>query len=161
MTKHKEKLIPGKELFENYLEARSALISNLKRVIAILIQCDALDINPKVSLDKLKFDKNLGWVSGHQWQYAAGHEEIYCQHTYNFSRSWSNSDGRCTIKVPLSLLGMSDTDIYKLYRDVAIKELEAKKAAIEKKIQQATAPYNSQLEDVEEQMAALMKTACT
>lgn len=156
----KEKLTPGKELFENYLNAKNELVANMKRVITVLIKCNALDVNPNKATESITSDQKLSWVSSHQWQYSEGHEAIWCQHTYKPSRSWGTFD-RCTIKVPLNLLGMTDKDIYKLYGEAAIKELEAKRDALQAKLKKVTEPLNDQIANVEEQMNALMKTQCT
>ncbi len=163
-TKHKETKdspITGPEIFANYLTARNELVTNLKRVIKVLIQCNALDVEPKQALDVLAGDKNLGWVSGHQWQYAAGHDEIYCQHKYKKRGMWTGSFDSCTIKVPIAYLGTPDKDIYKIYRAAALKDLEAKKVAIEAKIKKVTEPLKGQLDEVECQMKTLMDTEVT
>jgi len=157
----KDSPVTGPEIFANYIAARNALVANLKRVIKVLIQCNALDVEPKQALGVLVGDKNLGWVSGHQWHYAAGHEEIYCQHKYKKPRAWIGPLESCTIKVQLALLGTPDQDIYKIYRDAALKDLEAKKAAIEAKIKKVTEPLKGQLDEVEGQMKTLLDTEVT
>lgn len=151
----KDSPVTGPEIFENYLAARNALVANLKRVIKVLIQCNALDVEPKQALDVLVGDKNLGWVSGHQWQYSSGHDTIYCQHKYKKPRAWIGPLESCTIKVQLALLGTPDQDIYKIYRDAALKDLKQKKAAIEAKIKKVTEPLKGQLDEVNEQINAL------
>lgn len=160
MKKDKETLTPGKELFENYFNAKNELVANLKRVITVLIQCNALDVTPSQATESLSSDPKLSWVSGHQWQYSEGHESIWCRNTYKPSRSWGTFDS-CTIRVPLSILGMTDKDIYKVYGKAAIKELEAKRDALKEKLKKVTEPLNDKIAHVEEQMNALMKTQCT
>ena len=119
----------GTEVFENYLNAKKTLTSRIKAVLDIMAKCDSLDVVPKDAAKWVARDTTK--TSSHQWRYSAGHETIYCEHSYDFRGSYHN---KCTVKLPVRFLGMTDAEILKENREAAIKALEEQRKALEDQI---------------------------
>jgi hypothetical protein len=142
----------GTEIFDNYLNAKKTLTSRIKAVLDILTQCNSLDVEPK---DAAKWvARETTKVSSHQWQYNAGHETIYCQHMYDFRGSFNK---KCTVKLPVRFLGMTDEEILKENREAAIKALEEQRKALEDSIVEVSKPINDKIGKIDEQIEALKK----
>ena len=142
----------GTELFENYINVKKALSSRIKAVLDIMAQCNSLDVEPE---DAVKWvARETTKVSSHQWQYNAGHETIYCQHMYDFRRSLHN---KCTVKLPVRFLGMTDAEILKENHEAAIKALEEQRKALEDRIVKVSEPINDEIAKIDAQIKALKK----
>lgn len=140
----------GTEVFENYIKAKKALTSRIKAALDIMAQGNSLDVEPK---DAAKWvARETTKVSSHQWQYNAGHETIYCQHMYDFR---GNLHNKCTVKLPVRFLGMTDEEILKENREAAIKALEEQRKAIEDRIVKVSEPINDEIGKIDAQIEAL------
>lgn len=142
----------GTEVFENYIKAKKALTSRIKAVLDIMAKCNSLDVEPE---DAAKWvARETTKVSSHQWQYNAGHETIYCQHMYDFR---GNLHNKCTVKLPVRFLGMTDEEILKENREAAIKALEEQRKALEDRIVKVSEPINDEIGKIDAQIEALKK----
>lgn len=145
---------PGAALFEAYVTAKQNLTEKLKTVLQILAACNALEVEQG---DKNYIVSYIGKsprdIASHQWRYCAGHEKIFCQHTYrlNFSSSFKTA----MIKVPVKYLGMSDDEIWAENENTAIKALEEKKASYEKKRSEILKPIDEKISGVDTQIKML------
>ena len=148
----KTKLELGTEIFDNYVNAKKTLTSRIKAVLDIMAQCNSLDVDPN---DAAKWvARETTKVSSHQWQYNAGHETIYCQHMYDFRGSFNK---KCTVKLPVRFLGMTDEEILKENREAAIKALEEQRRALEDSIAEVSKPINDKIGKIDAQIEALKK----
>jgi hypothetical protein len=142
----------GTEVFENYIKAKKALTSRIKAALDIMAQCNSLDVEPK---DAAKWvARETTKVSSHQWRYNSGHETIYCDHMYDFRGSYHN---KCTVKLPVRFLGMTDEEILKENREAAIKALEEQRKALEDRIVKVSEPINDEIGKIDAQIEALKK----
>lgn len=151
MTEAKE--THGCELFDAYLAAKKALNTSIKQVLDILAKFNALDVIP--SEDARLVAQETTQVSSHQWRYNSGHETIYCEHSYGH-RSYGAFQ-KCTVKVPVKYLNMTDEEIVKENRDAAIAALEAKKAEIEGQIEEKTRSMRNHLKKITSEIDSLKK----
>ena len=142
----------GSELFDNYLSIKKALTTKIKSVLDIMAQCNSLDVEPKDAAKWVAHETTK--VSGHQWQYNAGHETIYCQHVYDFR---GNLHNKCTVKLPVRFLGMTEAEILKENREAAIKALEEQRKALEDRIAEVKKPINDKIAKIDAQIEALKK----
>lgn len=143
----------GCELFDAYLAAKKALNTRIKQVLDILAKFNALDVIP--SEDARLVAQETTQVSSHQWRYNSGHETIYCEHSYGH-RSYGAFQ-KCTVKVPVKYLNMTDEEIVKENRDAAIAALEAKKAEIEWQIEEKTRSMRNHLKKITSEIDSLKK----
>jgi len=149
---NKTNLELGTELFDNYINAKKALTSRIKAALDIMAQCNSLDVAPK---DAAKWvARETTKVSSHQWRYNSGHETIYCDHMYDFRGSYHN---KCTVKLPVRFLGMTDEEILKENREAAIKALEEQRKALEDRIVKVSEPINDEIGKIDAQIEALKK----
>ena len=144
----------GTEVFDNYINAKKALTSRIKAALDIMAQCNSLDVEPKDAAKWVAHETTK--VSGHQWQYNAGHETIYCQHVYDFR---GNLHNKCTVKLPVRFLGMTEAEILKENREAAIKALEEQRKALEDRIAEVKKPINDKIAKIDAQIEALKKEA--
>ena len=142
----------GAEVFDNYLNAKKTLTSRIKAVLDIMAKCKSLDVEPKDAASWVARDTTK--VSSHQWQYNAGHETIYCQHMFDFRGNYHN---KCTVKLPVRFLGMTDEEILKENREAAIKALEEQRKALESQIAEVKKPINAKIAKIDAQIEALKK----
>ena len=142
----------GTEVFDNYINAKKALTSRIKAALDIMAQCNSLDVEPKDAAKWVAHETTK--VSGHQWQYNAGHETIYCQHVYDFR---GNLHNKCTVKLPVRFLGMTEAEILKENREAAIKALEEQRKALEDRIDEVKKPINDKIAKIDAQIEALKK----
>ena len=145
---------PGAALFGAYVTAKKNLTEKLKTVLQILVVCDALEVDQ--SDDKYitsYIGKNINAIVSHQWRYCAGHEKIYCQHTY--SPQLAHSYKNITVKVPVKYLGMSDEEIWADNENKAIKSLEEKKASYERKRSAMLKPIDEKISGMDKQIKML------
>lgn len=143
----------GCELFDAYLAAKKALNTRIKNVLDILAKFNALDVIPSEAARLVAQETTQ--VSSHQWRYNSGHETIYCEHSYGH-RSYGCFK-KCTVKVPVKYLGMTDEEIAKENREAAIAALEAKKAEIEGQIEEKTRSMRSHLKKISSEIDVLKK----
>lgn len=143
----------GCELFDNYLAAKKALNTRIKQVLDILAKFNALDVIPSEAARLVAQETTQ--VSSHQWRYNSGHETIYCEHSYGH-RSYGCFK-KCTVKVPVKYLNMTDEEIVKENRDAAIAALEAKKAEIEGQIEEKTRSMRNHLKKITSEIDSLKK----
>lgn len=143
----------GCELFDAYLAAKKALNTRIKNVLDILAKFNALDVIPSEAARLVAQETTQ--VSSHQWRYNSGHETIYCEHSYGH-RSYGCFK-KCTVKVPVKYLGMTDEEISKENREAALAELEAKKAEIEGQIEEKTRSMRSHLKKITSEIDVLKK----
>jgi len=149
---NKTKLELGTDLFENYNNAKKALTSRIKAVLDIMAKCNSLDVEPE---DAAKWvARETTKTSSHQWRYSAGHETIYCEHSYDFRGSFHN---KCTVKIPVRFLGMTDEEILRENREIAIKALEEQRKVLEDKIVKVNEPINAEIGKIDAQIEALKK----
>ena len=142
----------GTEIFDNYINAKKTLTSRIKAVLDIMAQCNTLDVEPK---DAAKWvARETTKVSSHQWQYNAGHETIYCQHMYDFRGSLHT---KCTVKLPVRYLGMTDMEIIKENREAVIKALKEQRKALKDSIVEVSKPINDKIDKIDAQIEALQK----
>ena len=142
----------GTEVFDNYINAKKALTSRIKAALDIMAQCNSLDVEPKDAAKWVAHETTK--VSGHQWQYNAGHETIYCQHVYDFR---GNLHNKCTVKLPVRFLGITEAEILKENREAAIKALEEQRKALEDRIAEVKKPINDKIAKIDAQIEALKK----
>lgn len=140
----------GSEVFDNYINAKKTLTSRIKAALDIMAQCNSLDVEPKDAAKWVAHETTK--VSSHQWQYNAGHETIYCQHMYDFRGSYHN---KCTVKLPVSFLGMTDEEILKENREAAIKALEEQRKALEDRIAEVSEPIHDEIGKIDAKIEAL------
>lgn len=153
MSTNANKETHGCELFDAYLAAKKALNTRIKQVLDILAKFNALDVIP--SEDARLVAQETTQVSSHQWRYNSGHETIYCEHSYGH-RSYGFFQ-KCTVKVPVKYLNMTDEEIVKENRDAAIAALEAKKAEIEGQIEEKTRSMRNHLKKITSEIDSLKK----
>lgn len=153
MSTNANKETHGCELFDAYLAAKKALNTRIKQVLDILAKFNALDVIP--SEDARLVAQETTQVSSHQWRYNSGHETIYCEHSYG-PRSYGAFQ-KCTVKVPVKYLNMTDEEIVKENRDAAIAALEAKKAEIEWQIEEKTRSMRNHLKKITSEIDSLKK----
>lgn len=153
MSTNANKETHGCELFDAYLAAKKALNTRIKQVLDILAKFNALDVIP--SEDARLVAQETTQVSSHQWRYNSGHETIYCEHSYGH-RSYGAFQ-KCTVKVPVKYLNMTDEEIVKENRDAAIAALEAKKAEIEGQIEEKTRSMRNHLKKITSEIDSLKK----
>lgn len=142
----------GTEVFDNYINAKKALTSRIKAALDIMAQCNSLDVTPDEAIKWVARDTTK--VSSHQWRYNSGHETIYCDHMYDFRGSFSR---KCTVKLPVRFLGMTDEEILKENREAAIKALEEQRKALEARIVKVSEPINDEIGKIDAQIEALKK----
>lgn len=143
----------GCELFDAYLAAKKALNTRIKNVLDILAKFNALDVIPSEAAQVVA--QEITQVSSHQWRYNSGHETIYCEHSYGH-RSYGCFK-KCTVKLPVKYLGMTDEEIAKENREAALAALEAKKAEIEGQIEEKTKSMRNHLKRITSEIDALKK----
>ena len=143
----------GCELVDNYLAAKKALNTRIKNVLEILAKFDRLDVTPSEAAQVVAQETTQ--VSSHQWRYNSGHETIYCEHSYGH-RSYGSFQ-KCTVKVPVKYLNMTDKEIAKENREAALAALEAKKAEIECQIEEKTRSMRSYLKRINSEIDTLKK----
>ena len=145
---------PGAALFDAYATAKQNLMEKLKTVLQILVACNALEVEQgDTNYIASYIRKNIKDIASHQWRYCAGHEKIYCQHTYH--SKYSHSFISATIKVPVKYLGMSDDEIWAENAANAIKALEEQKASYEKQRSEMLKPIDEKINEVYTQIAML------
>lgn len=145
---------PGIALFEAYVTAKQNLTEKLNTVLQILVACDALEVEQGDNKYIASYiGKNIKAIASHQWRYVAGHEKIYCQHTY--CPQSSHSFKSIMIKVPVKYLGMSDDEIWADNENKAIKALEEKKASYERKRSEMLKPMDEKISGVDKQIKML------
>ncbi len=145
---------PGAALFEAYATAKQNLTEKLKTVLQILVACDALEVEQgDRNYIASYIGKNISDIASHQWRYCAGHEKIYCQHTYH--SKYFHSFKSITVKVPVKYLGMSDEDIWADNENNAIKALEEKKASYERKRSDLLKPMDEKISGLDKQIKML------
>ena len=145
---------PGVALFEAYVTAKQNLTAKLNTVLQILVACDALEVehgDKNYIADYI--GKNTKDIASHQWRYCAGHDKIFCQHTYR--QQHSHSFTSVTVKVPVKYLGMSDDEIWADNENKAIKALEEKKDSYERKRSEMLKPIDAKINGVYTQIAML------
>lgn len=140
----------GTEVFENYIKAKKALTSRIKAALDIMAQCNSLDVEPKDATKWVARDTTK--VSSHQWRYNSGHETIYCDHMYDFRGSYHN---KCTVKLPVRFLGMTDEEILKENREAAIKVLEEQRKVLEDRIAEVSEPIHDEIGKIDAKIEAL------
>lgn len=133
----------GTEVFDNYINAKKILTTKIKSVLDIMAQCNSLDVTPDEAIKWVARDTTK--VSSHQWRYNSGHETIYCDHMYDFRGSFSR---KCTVKLPVRFLGMTDEEILKENREAAIKALEEQRKAIEDRIINTNKPLHAEIDKI-------------
>ena len=138
----------GTEVYDNYINAKKTLTSRIKAVLDIMARCNSLDVEPKDAANWVARETTK--VSSHQWQYNAGHETIYCQHMYDFRGTFNK---KCTVKLPVRFLGMSDEEILKENREAVIKALKEQRKALEDSI----VKVNDEVGKIDVQIEALKK----
>lgn len=143
----------GCELFDNYLAAKKALNSRIKQVLEIMAKFNALDVTPSEAAQVVAQETTQ--VSSHQWRYNAGHETIYCEHYFDHRSRASFS--KCTVKVPVKYLNMTDKEIAKENREAALAALEAKKAEVEGLIEEKTRSMRKYLKKINSEIDDLKK----
>ena len=143
----------GCELFDNYLAAKKALNTRIKQVLEIMAKFNALDVTPSEAAQVVAQETTQ--VSSHQWRYNAGHETIYCEHYFDHRSRASFS--RCTVKVPVKYLNMTDKEIAKENREAALAALEAKKAEVEGLIEEKTRSMRKYLKKINSDIDDLKK----
>ena len=143
----------GCELFDNYLTAKKALTTRIKNVLEILAKFNALDVTPSEAAQVVAQETTQ--VSSHQWRYNAGHETIYCEHYFDHRSRASFS--KCTVKVPVKYLNMTDKEIAKENREAALAALEAKKAEVEELIEEKTRSMRKYLKKINSEIDDLKK----
>jgi hypothetical protein len=145
---------PGAALFGAYVTAKKNLTEKLKTVLQILVACDTLEVDPSDDKYIISYiGKNINAIASHQWRYCAGHEKIYCQHTY--SPQLGHSFKSITVKVPVKYLGMSDDEIWDDNKDLALKALNEKKASLERKRAAVLRPVDEKISVIEEQIKSI------
>lgn len=77
---------------------------------------------------------------------------LYCEHMYDFRGSYHN---KCTVKLPVRFLGMTDEKILKENREVAIKALEEQRKALEDRIAKVSEPINDEIGKIDAKIEAL------
>ena len=153
MSTNANKETHGCELFDNYLAAKKALNTRIKQVLDILAKFNALDVTPSEAARLVAQETTQ--VSSHQWRCNSGHETIYCEHSYGH-RSYGVFQ-KCTVKVPVKYLNMTDEEIANENRDAAIAALEAKKAEIEGRIEEKTRSMRNSLKRINSDIDSLKK----
>ena len=153
MSTNENKEATACELFDNYIAAKKALNTRIKNVLAILAKFNALDVNPPEAAQVVAQETTQ--VSSHQWRYNSGHETIYCEHMYGH-RSHSLFQ-KCTVKVPVRYLNMTDEEITKENKEAAIAALEAKKAEVEEQIEEKTRSMRNYLKKINSEIDTLKK----
>lgn len=153
MSTNANKETHGCELFDAYLAAKKALNTRIKQVLDILTKFNALDVIPSEAARLVAQETTQ--VSSHQWRYNSRHETIYCEHSYGH-RSYGAFQ-KCTVKVPVKYLNMTDEEIVKENRDAAIAALEAKKAEIEGQIEEKTRSMRNHLKKITSEIDSLKK----
>lgn len=143
----------GCELFDNYLAAKKALNTRIKQVLEIMAKFNALDVTPSEAAQVVAQETTQ--VSSHQWRYNAGHETIYCEHYFDHRSRASFS--KCTVKVPVKYLNMTDKEIAKENREAALTALEAKKAEVEGLIEEKTRSMRKYLKKINSDIDDLKK----
>lgn len=143
----------GCELFDAYLTAKKALTTRIRNVLDILAKFNALNVTPSEAAQVVA--QEITQVSSHQWRYNSGHETIYCEHSYGH-RSYGCFK-KCTVKVPVKYLNMTDKEISKENREAALAALEAKKAEIEAQIAEKTKSMRSYLKKINSEIDVLKK----
>ena len=142
----------GTEVFDNYINAKKTLTSRIKAVLDIMARCNSLDVEPN---DAAKWvARETTKVSGHQWQYNAGHETIYCQHMYDFRGTFNK---KCTVKLPVRFLGMTVEEILKENREAVIQALKEQRKALEDSIDEVKKPINDKIAKIDAQIETLKK----
>ena len=140
----------GTEVFDNYINAKKTLTSRIKAALDIMAQCNSLDVEPKDAAKWVAHETTK--VSSHQWRYNSGHETIYCEHMYDFRGSYHN---KCTVKLPVRFLGMTDEEILKENREAAIKALEEQRKELEDRIDEVKKPINDKIAKIDARIEAL------
>ena len=143
----------GCELFDNYLAAKKALNTRIKQVLEIMAKFNALDVTPSEAAQVVAQETTQ--VSSHQWRYNAGHETIYCEQYFDHRSRASFS--KCTVKVPVKYLNMTDKEIAKENREAALAALEAKKAEVEGLIEEKTRSMRKYLKKINSDIDDLKK----
>lgn len=154
MSKNENKEAKACELFDNYLAAKKALNTRIKQVLDILAKFNSLDVNPSEATQMVAQETTQ--VSSHQWRYNSGHETIYCEHSFAH-RSHGMYFQKCTVKVPVRYLNMTDEEITKENREAAIAALEAKKSEIEGQIEEKTRSMRNYLKTISSEIDVLKK----
>jgi len=137
----------GTEVFDNYINAKKALSSRIKAALDIMACCNSLDVMPEDAAKWVARDTTK--VSSHQWRYNTDHETIYCEHMYLHNK--------CTVKLPVRFLGMTDEEILKENREAVIKALEEQRKALEDRIVKVSEPINDEIGKIDAQIEALKK----
>ena len=73
---------------------------------------------------------------------------------FDFRGSYHN---KCTVKLPVRFLGMTDEEILKENREAAIKALEDQRKALENQIAEVKKPINAKIAKIDAQIEALKK----
>lgn len=139
----------GTALFDTYLEAKKVLVDRIRDVLEIMARCQMLDVVPADATNSVA--QRVKDVANHQWQYNAGHETIYCQHAYSFRHGIE----KCTVKIPVKYLGMTNNELYAANRDAAIASLERAKEDLDDELNRVTEPINKKKAKLDEKLAAL------
>ena len=140
----------GTYLFNTYLDAKKALVDRIKDVLEIMARCKMLDVVPSDATNYVA--QRVKDVANHQWQYNSGHETIYCQHAYSFRHG---NIEKCTVKIPVKYLGMTNDEIFVANRDAAIASLEQAKEDLDNELNRVTEPINKKKAKLDEKIAAL------
>lgn len=153
MSTNANKETHGCELFDAYLAAKKALNTRIKQVLDILAKFNALDVIPSEAARLVAQETTQ--VSSHQCRYNSGHETIYCEHSYGH-RSYGCFN-KCTVKVLVKYLNMTDEEIAKENKEAALAALEAKKAEIEGQIEEKTRSMRKYLTKITSEIDDLKK----
>lgn len=77
---------------------------------------------------------------------------LYCEHMYDFRGRYHN---KCTVKLPVRFLGMTDEEILKENHEVAIKALEEQRKVLEDRIAKVSEPINDEIGKIDAKIEAL------
>ena len=139
----------GDELFANYINAKNALVAKLKMVIPILLECNALSVDPPESIDKIRNDVDK--IACHQWMYSKGHKDIYCLHVH-FHKYRQE---KCIIKINLGFLGMTEDELSREFRKRMLADLRKKRKSIQDKKKFMVAPLDKELTKIDQKIEKL------
>ena len=142
----------GEDIFNEYLRIKKDVTARIKTALNIMAQCNTLMVEPPKGAYSVAHD--ITNVASHQWQFNTGHETIYCQHMYDFHRG---PYAKCTVKIPVKYLGMSEMEIIQENREAAIKALKEQRKALEDSIVKMSKPINDEIGEIDAKIKALKK----
>lgn len=133
----------GTKIYEKYLDAKKVLNNELKRVVSILIEANALECDPPSAVPYLK--KVSSWVTNH-WRYNEGHETIYCRPCYK--EGYKQNLSTATVRVPVRMLGMTDHEIWVECCGSKIQMLESERDKIIERRDATNRKYDKDISDL-------------